>query len=99
MGEMVGSGLRSRIRKNFIRLPMHLILRFQVIIVFKLVVVLRYRVPSLMSVELNQPYLILLVICVGSFIMDIMGWGKIGAIILVSLVIYNEIVLHREFSL
>ena len=97
IGEMVDSGLRRRIREIHIRLPVLLILGLQVIIIFRLVVVLRHKVSNIRLVELNQPHLIILSIFVGIFTMDTMKRGEISAIIMVSLVIYNKIILRIEF--
>lgn len=66
MINMVGSGLRRRIEVILIRKLVLLILILQVIIVSRLAVVLRNRVPNLSLVELSQPHLILLAIFIDS---------------------------------
>lgn len=96
---MVDSGLKRKIGEVFVRLLVLLILYFQVIIIFSIAIVLRHRVSSLRLVELNQPYLTLLVNFAGSSIVDIMKRGEISALIMGYLVIYNGIFLCLGFSL
>lgn len=54
------------------------------IIDFRLVVVLRLRVPSLRQVELSHPHHILLVDFVERFTVVIVMWDKIDVLIMVS---------------
>lgn len=96
---MVESGPRIRIGENFIHLLVLLIRTHWAIIDLRLAVVLRYRVSSLRIVDLSQPYLILLIIFMGSFTVDIVIRKGIGFIIMVSWVKCREIVLQLGFPL